>query len=325
MGTPIDFAAAVARLRGERPPAGVADLPDSYPPTMGELCPNWLDDRRTDGYRPRGIASYRDIFLRFVAYVGEIPPASVTSDDVKNYRRYQMGRGVGAATTRHSLTVIRAFFAWAVDEGYCKVNPAQGVKNPIVQPPDPDPLTSDEIQTLLDILDALPKSHRYTWRRNRRAVYLMLYAGLRIAETAGLEWRDIDLKRRTITVRGEIAKGGKPRTVPICDELARELEAATHKVGAVVDQGDKAGRGKPLGVKSLAHIFERYIRRRGLHIHAHQLRKTFATELYQRGENLITIQRLLGHSDPKTTMRYIGISAETEHAAVARLVFRGVA
>lgn len=57
-------------------------------------------------------------------------------------------------------------------------------------------------------------------------------------------------------------------------------------------------------------------------IHSHQLRKTFATELYLRGEDLATIQRLLGHADPKTTMRYIGASAMKEQEAVNRLTLR---
>ncbi len=57
-------------------------------------------------------------------------------------------------------------------------------------------------------------------------------------------------------------------------------------------------------------------------VHAHQLRKTFATELYLRGEELVTIQRLLGRADFRPTMRYIGVSSATERAAVARLTFR---
>jgi len=153
----------------------------------------------------------------------------------------------------------------------------------------------------------------------------MLYGGLRIAETAGLERRDIDLDRLTITLRPEITKGGHTRQVPICDELLIELESIRDYLPewAVVDQGEQDGRrGKALKVKSLAHYFERTLPRRGLRIHAHQLRKTFATELYLTGEDTATIQRLLGHSDPKTTMRYIGASVEKERAAVQKLRFR---
>ncbi len=116
------------------------------------------------------------------------------------------------------------------------------------------------------------------------------------------------------------SKGGKSRTIPICRELAEELATATDRTTthAVVDQGD----GQPLTHNSLGHIFERWVRRRGMTISPHQLRRTFATELYRRGVDLLTIQRLLGHSDPKTTLRYIGASSEIEHAAVELLQLR---
>jgi site-specific recombinase XerD len=102
--------------------------------------------------------------------------------------------------------------------------------------------------------------------------------------------------------------------------LGDELRCATSRRSsdAVIDQGD----GTKLTPKSLAHIFERWLADRGLKIHPHQLRKTFATELYVAGEDLTTIQRLLGHKDPKTTMRYLGASAQKERDAVQKLRFR---
>lgn len=295
-------------------------------PTLGHLRDRWLADRRADGRRPRGVAAYADVFDRFVAFAGDVRADQITADLVKDYKRDLMGR-VAAGTARHALTVVRSFCAWCVAEGYLDENVALRIAHPRVEAPDPDPLSRAQIGQLLAALDVPNVSHKATHARNRRAVCLMLYAGLRIAEAAGLERRDLDLDRRTLTVRREIAKGGKPRIVPICDELLAELEPvrAYRLAWAVIDQGDAPKRrGKPLEVKSVAHIFELWLPRRlAFPIHAHQLRKTFATELHLRGESLATIQRLLGHSDPKTTMRYIGSSAALEHAAVAKLQFRG--
>jgi integrase len=298
--------------------------PDRHDPRLSDLLPLWLTDRRADGRRPRGVRNYEEVFRRFLVFVGDIPVSGITTQVVQMYKRHLMTH-VANGTARHALTVIRMFCAWAVDQGYLAYNPALSVAHPKVFPPDPDPLPRDAIYALLRALDTPPARHRQVWQRNRRAICLMLYAGLRLAEVAGLEARDIDLDRRTVIVRREVAKGGRPRVVPICDELAVELEPIRdyQPSWAVVDQGDAPDRrGKPLQIKSLAHIFERWLPRRGIVVHAHQLRKTFATELYLRGEELVTIQRLLGHADPKTTMRYIGVSSATERAAVARLTFR---
>lgn len=313
---PIDFIARTAASRPAAPPAG---------PKLSELITPWLADRHADGCRPRGIASYEDIFKRFIVFAGDIPVTAVTPLVVQNYKRDLMGR-VAARTASHALTVVRAFCDWAVMERYLTVNPALQIKLPRYEDPDPDPLSREQIYALLAALELPQQSHKYTRHRNRRIVYLMLYAGLRLGEVAGLERRDLDLDRRTITIRSEIAKWGHGRTVPICNELAQELEQVRHYrlTWAVVDKGTRPDlRGKPLAIKSVAHLFERLLPSRlGFPLSAHQLRRSFATELHMRGEDLATIQRLLGHADPKTTLRYIGVSAEKEHKAVDQLTFQ---
>jgi site-specific recombinase XerD len=312
----INFAAAVEKL-GRSVPAPK--------PTLVGLAPRWIADRKADNRRPRGVKSYEEVFARFLVFAGEETPITgFTEELVKDYKRDLMTR-VAPATARHALTVVRAFGDWAVAENLLPSNPALRVPHPRVEPPDPDPLAREQITELLHALSEPGKTHKATWRRNRRAVFLMVYAGLRLTETAGIERRDLDLDRRTITVRREVAKGGRPRVVSMSQELAVELEHVRSYQGSwsVVDQGDtEAGRGRPLTFKSLSHLFERYLARRlSFPLHPHQLRKTFATELYVRGEELATIQRLLGHTDPKTTMRYIGASSSKERAAVERLTF----
>jgi integrase len=165
-----------------------------------------------------------------------------------------------------------------------------------------------------------------TWPRNRRCVALMIYAGLRREEVSRLRWGDYDPNAGELVVRW--GKGGKSRVVPVCRELAAYLDPAYRsdaKEAPIVNQGDDDdGRDKPLSHKAIGHIFERWLAGRGLRINPHQLRRTFATELYRRGVDLFTIQRLLGHSDPKTTLRYIAASSELDHAAVERLTLRAL-
>ncbi len=273
-----------------------------------------------DGRRPRGVASYVAKLEQFLAWAGEITPADLAPDLIARYKIALYERNLASGTIRHNLTVLRSFCDWCVHQGMLASNPALAVDHPRVEESDPDPLTRERIDALLLAIDQPPQSHKLTWRRNRRAIMLGLYAGMRIAEIAELKWGDVDLARGEIIIRKKGGKGGKSRVVPICDELRAELRLAKRqKVGdAVVDQGD----GTALTVKSLSHIHERWLKRRGVVLHSHQLRKTFATELYVAGEDLATIQRLLGHADPKTTMRYLGASAPKERAAVQKLKFR---
>lgn len=298
--------------------------PDRHQPRLSQLMPDWLESRRADGRRPRGVASYQQGFARFIVFAQDCRVNELSSEIIQRYKIELAGR-CASGTVHLALIRIRAFCVWAMEAGYLTTNPALAVRLPIVTDPDPDPLSRDQITALLAAIDKPAQSYKATWSRNRRAVCLMLYAGLRIGEVAGIERRDIDLDRRTITVRRNVAKGGRSRVIPLCDELATELESirAYKPAWFVVDQGaSRQLRGKAMSLATMAHIFEKWLRRRGMGIHSHQLRKTFATELYLRGEDLATIQRLLGHADPKTTMRYIGASAMKEQEAVNRLTLR---
>jgi integrase len=168
---------------------------------------------------------------------------------------------------------------------------------------------------MLEIIARPPRTHKHTWQRNRRAVYLMLYAGLRLGEVHMLRWRDVDLHRKVLLVR--YGKGNRHRAIPLHPELIQELSAAIYREPqhAVVDDG----QGNPVSAGTISHIFDRWLAGRGVRCHAHQLRHTFATRLLEAGVDLRTIQELLGHESIVTTQRYLRISGERLRDSVERL------
>ncbi len=94
-----------------------------------------------------------------------------------------------------------------------------------------------------------------------------IYAGLRKGEIAGLQWDDVDLARRLLTVArsydSETTKTGKVRHVPICDELLPHLltAAAARRNRLVFPMPD--GTVMPDNVK-LAPILARALKRAGV-------------------------------------------------------------
>jgi len=143
----------------------------------------------------------------------------------------------------------------------------------------------------------------------------MLFGGLRISEAAALRWRDVDLEGRYLVVRD--GKGGKDRSVPLHPILLAELAAEPpHRPNwAVAGKVDGSG----MAVKSMAHIFERWLPALGLAISAHQLRHSFATELLRKRADIREIQELLGHESLETTQRYLALDPERLRAAVELL------
>jgi site-specific recombinase XerD len=327
---PISFVERVRQLPSLDPTSPVAAAAEAIlaeresAASLSDLLDDWCAARRADGRSVRGVARYRAQLVAFMAWLGDgATLEAFTAARIRAYKTHLGGR-VGAGTTRNSLTALRAFGDWCVEEDLLDASPARLVRHPKVEAPPVCALLHHEIAALFVAMDAPPESHRGTWPRNRRCVALMLYAGLRREEVSLLHWGDYDPSARELIVRR--GKGGKRRMVPVCRELAAYLDPAYRydaPQGAIVAQGDVGpAADRPLTHGSLGHIFDRWLAGRGLTISPHQLRRTFATELYRRGVDLFTIQRLLGHSDPKTTLRYIAASSALDHAAVERLTLR---
>jgi len=145
---------------------------------------------------------------------------------------------------------------------------------------------------------------------------LLRGTGLRLQEFLNLKWRDIDLERGILTVRG--GKGGKSRVVPLPEDgppaMARAIEAARDAFWRRYPEKTLA---EGLAVQAFVwptreqwriHNLLREAARRaglaGIETHPHILRHTFAVDLTLRGTPQAIIQRLMGHASPSTTSRY---------------------
>jgi integrase len=112
-------------------------------------------------------------------------------------------------------------------------------------------------------------------------------------------------------------KSGKPREVPLGDEVIEELRIHRHERGPLVFC-DHAG--KPFTAGLLMWPLERARKHAGLRpIGWHTLRHSFASHLAMRGVPLKVIQELLGHSSIETTMIYAHLMPEVARDAVKKL------
>ena len=151
----------------------------------------------------------------------------------------------------------------------------------------------------------------------RPMVLLTVNTGLRRGEVLQLKWSDVDLLQRKLIIRGDNAKSGKTRYVPLNDEALKTLQhwrSDTESAEWVF-----AGRdGKRMlaiktswtGVLQSAAITD---------FRWHDLRHHFASRLVMKGVDLNTVRDLLGHSDLSMTLRYAHLSPEHKADAVARL------
>lgn len=123
-------------------------------------------------------------------------------------------------------------------------------------------------------------------------IVLLLLTGLRISEAVGLEWRDIDFIRRTLTARE--TKNHEVHIIPLCDyllNLLRERHARTP--GPAVFPGS----GKTGKLQRPSKGFQGITRETGVAFSPHDLRRTYATALEALGypSSGATYKRLLNH------------------------------
>ena len=241
---------------------------------------------------------------------------------VERYKQHGFAQGLKRQTVRSRLLNLSALFEHAVKLGLVKTNPVRQV--PRVKAsvdPSPDYLNEDEEAKLL----ALTDDQRYPWlkKRDRLIFILMLHAGLRRIEAAQLTWPDIDLHRRLLVVRN--GKGAKHRIVGISERLAEALLDCWNNWKKSDLFVITTLSGEKISRDSLTHVARKYVKLLNHHYQGkrrfslHSLRATFATRLCERGVSTRIVQSLLGHADPRTTMRYAAVSEVAALEAVKKL------
>jgi len=167
-----------------------------------------------------------------------------------------------------------------------------------------EPLTVEQVRRFLSSV------RRY---RDLAIVHLMLLCGLRSQEVLSLRVTDIEWSDRRLCVRG---KGQRDRVLPLPDILGQmvldylRLErpyGCSHPDLFVVLQGPQ--RGQPMTAAGLRSLFRH--RRHDpvlFNANAHRFRHTFGADQAREGVRLPVLQRLMGHADSSTTLRYIHLS-----------------
>jgi site-specific recombinase XerD len=150
--------------------------------------------------------------------------------------------------------------------------------------------------------------------RDLALVGLMLYSGLRSGEVLALQLADVRLAEGQMLVRG---KGNKQRLLPLPQDLGEVLQKylwlerpLTASPALFVCLKGRS-RGAPLTLAGLRSLF-RYHRRTSQipQANPHRFRHTFGADMVRAGISLPALQQLMGHSQIRTTMRYVQLAPE---------------
>jgi integrase len=148
-------------------------------------------------------------------------------------------------------------------------------------------------------------------------VLLSLNTGLRRGEIFSLHWTDIQWPPKTLMVRGETAKSGQTRHLPLNAEAMQVLTAWRKETSgdALIFPGKNGGR-----LDNVRHAWGSVLTAGGITgFRWHDLRHTFASKLVMAGVPLNTVRELLGHKTLAMTLRYAHLAPDHKASAVERL------
>jgi integrase len=227
---------------------------------------------------------------------------SLTTARLIEYRAKRRGDGIALPTINRDMAILKAAINHAVN--------AHGIAAPSIdwkrlRAPENEHrirfLSREEFAAL--IAAAEPGM--------QLAITAAVTTGLRKSAMLAIEWHQVDLRGRTITIpRG---KGRKPQVIRIAGPLLDLLKAQRSAAGKADASDDKVVqlRGPVFDRLNFRKRWEKARATAGLvDFHWHDLRHTFATWARQGGADLIALKEALGHSSVAVTQRYMHVDAD---------------
>ncbi|MGQ9365611.1 site-specific tyrosine recombinase XerD [Azospirillum sp. ST 5-10] len=248
------------------------------------------------------------------------PLEDASSEDLRAYLDHLVRSGAAPAprTVARRLSALRQFFRFLVSEGRRSDDPSSVLDSPRQGRPLPKILSEAEVLALIDA------AHRRGGPEGMRLVALLeiLYAtGLRVSELVGLPLSALLRDGRGLIVRG---KGGKERMVPLSDPARAAIAAYLPLRPAFLVAGregrqagflfpSRSSAGGHLTRQRFAQILKDLTVEAGIDpdkVSPHVLRHAFATHLLDRGADLRSVQKMLGHADIATTQIYTHVVSD---------------
>ena len=305
----------------------------------GDWIHTWIEKYKAPHLAPSTLTSYRNNFrVHIRPYVGEIA--------LKDLTTYHIQKMLDNGNFRFSLfikvrNVIHGALEQAVELGMIPKNPCKGVAYPKDDRKDVWALTKEEQQRFIAALDG---------EYYRTMLLTYLYTGMRAGEGIPLQWKDIDLSKRTIRVNKKAivrhdyathsakqevqdfckTKSSK-RTVAITAGLTAILSEYKESMRQRAENMGQAWseeslvflntRDKMVYSRNLQESLYKIYRKAGIEgATMHTLRHTYATRCFEAGVDIKAISEQLGHANVKTTYNiYVHLLDDTRAKEIDKL------
>jgi integrase len=309
--------------------------PDLGNQSLSQAMYTWLwDIEKRSGNKSSTFERYEGIYRNYIrnANIGLLKLSDIKKLAIQKYYNYLQDEGKSYSQIKNLHKLLNKFFNYAESEGYVIKNPCKGLK---IQKDDEDEIEEeDKVIETFSQNEIKILTERLGHSKLRYIIMFALFTGCRQGEILALEEKDIknniikiSKTLRNVKVYDSVKehhyelKATKPKTrtsrreIPVPDILKPELKKlkklATEeklKLGALYNENKllfPSQTGTYIDAKNLQRSWKRELERYNIPYRKfHALRHTYATALFEKGVNIVTVSKLLGHSTIKTTEIY---------------------
>lgn len=259
---------------------------------------------------------------------GDSVVSKVTANNIYDFIADKQKAGFSARYIADIIILMKTIFKYAV-RIYQIFNPLDGIVLPKKKSPEIQLLDEEEQKTLQQYIGA----HQ---NRSTLGVALSMTTGLRIGELCPLQWRDIDLEKRILTVSKTMQRIQCPTatsktkliiTDPKSESSRRQIPIPECMVSFLLKFKGKlneyvlTGTEKPIEPRAMQYRFRTILKNAKLpSVHFHALRHIFATNCIKLGFDVKALSEILGHSSVEITLnRYVHSSFDQKREYMKRV------
>src|SRR6266508_1690545 len=255
--------------------------------------------------------------------------ATFTEDSAADYVLKLKARGATDQTTSRKIYALRQFFKFLRKKKVTTADPWEDMELHAVRHKLPKTLTINEMNKLLTRIRepipamlGIPSQNVFLTVRDRALLETLYSAALRVSELCGMNWQDINWKKREVNVLG---KGNKER---VCPPGQKALEALLEYSRHYENHWEKKPEGlapvflsmwdRRINTRTIPRTIHKWCKKAGVDtVNPHAFRHSAATHMLENGADIRVVQKLLGHASIVTTEIYTSVAirkVKTVHA-----------
>ena len=307
--------------------------------TLNDLMYSWLFDflHQSSKIKPSTFERYESIYRNYVrnSDIAGIKICNLNTLKIQKYYNQLSENNYTYSQIQTLNKVLKTFFNWCIDNNYILKNPCvkvniKGDKNNILAQKNKEVeiFSEDEINIIKNKI----KGHKY-----ELLVLLDFATGLRQGELLALDWKNIDLKNKKISITKTVKEVyvyksindkhvetifqtpktiNSTREVPIPSNIVNILQSVNKKEGLLFSDN----LNNPLKAKRIFDFWKKFLIDCNIpHKKFHSIRHTYASMLLKNGVDIETVAELMGHTAISITQIYLHSSNNQKHDAVNKL------